>query len=261
LSDLISLGCGIEFGWLVARFIPRLRSYSSKFEKTIVVCEPGTEYLFHDITDIFEPFHFKGRSERWLYEARQPNIKKRIMDKYPGAVKFLPSEKTCMHGSRIYKKYGEKLERSLWDIVIHARSENKYRSDNRNWPIKKWDKLMSMFTSRKVACIGSKTGSIHIKGATDLRGINMKPLCDLLSNSKVVIGPSSGPMHLASFCGANHVVWTDNKYQKVIKANNRKRYEKLWNPLKTPVTVIDEYGWNPPVKVVAQRISKILEAL
>jgi hypothetical protein len=55
----------------------------------------------------------------------------------------------------------------------------------------------------------------------------------LLANADIVIGPSSGPMHLASLCGAPHVTWTD-------KASTKRRYLGGWNPHKTPCIVLDQ---------------------
>ena len=260
MSKILVMGAGIEFGWLVARFIPRARRYSTKFTETVVVCEKGMEYLFSDFSSKFEYVKMPGRSERWLYEAKEPKVPSKIKSRHKDAYCFIPNRKTCMAGNRDFLLYKPEIEKgAYWDIIIHARGESKYHSGNRNWPGKHWDDFVKNFPHLNIACIGSLTGSRHIPGTTDMRGIESRGLCNLIANAKVVVGPSSGPMHLASFCGTSHVVWTDSKTQKVIKGTNRKRYEKLWNPLGTPVAVIDKYGWRPPVKVVVETVKKILE--
>ena len=63
-----------------------------------------------------------------------------------------------------------------------------------------------------------------------------------MNNSKIIVGPSSGPMHLATLSGLKHLVWTTDF--------NISRYTKDWNPFNTDVTLYTEEGWNPsPIKI------------
>jgi ADP-heptose:LPS heptosyltransferase len=109
----------------------------------------------------------------------------------------------------------------------------------------------------KMASIG--TQAYYPKITADLRNIPLNETADLLAGAKLAIGPSSGPMHLASLCGTRHIVWTDDKFWSAAKMNNRTRYESMWNPLKTPCTVVDQYGWDPPVAVITSLVLKGLE--
>ena len=76
--------------------------------------------------------------------------------------------------------------------------------------------------------------------------ISLKELVGIFSNAKLIAGPSSGPMHLASLCGATHLVWS-TEY-------NRVRYERDWNPFKTPVIFHNEGGWNPNIDNIKNSI-------
>jgi ADP-heptose:LPS heptosyltransferase len=87
-----------------------------------------------------------------------------------------------------------------------------------------------------------------LKGTEDLRSIELKKICDIMRNSECVFGPSSGPMHLASLCGAPHIVWSTSK--------NKTRYEENWNPLSTPVLFLDKHGWHPTAEYVVERFSQ-----
>jgi ADP-heptose:LPS heptosyltransferase len=82
----------------------------------------------------------------------------------------------------------------------------------------------------------------------------LSEVMDLMAGATMVIGPSSGPMHLASLCGTPHIVWTDDKVWPAAKMNNRTRYEKAWNPLRTPCKVLDANGWDPSVETVASLV-------
>ena len=64
-------------------------------------------------------------------------------------------------------------------------------------------------------------------GCMDFRNIPIKDTVALMNRSKLVIGQSSGPLHLASLSGAKHFVWSEEY--------NRIRYEQHWNPHKTSI--------------------------
>jgi hypothetical protein len=61
-----------------------------------------------------------------------------------------------------------------------------------------------------------------------------------------MVGPSSGPMHLASLSGTRHLVWSS--------PHNRNRYLDAWNPFKTPVYFYAKEDWNPKVDNIHKEI-------
>lgn len=146
-------------------------------------------------------------------------------------------------------------------LVIHARATDKAGSAGRNWPIDKWSELLSRIDpSFDVVAIGHPRQSICPEGARDYRGIPLKDTIGVLSQAACVAGPSSGPMHLASLCGTPHVVWTDRAHWPSSGGTNRRRYERDWNPLSTPVAVIDEFDWQPPVDAVLSTVEGLLSS-
>jgi ADP-heptose:LPS heptosyltransferase len=142
-----------------------------------------------------------------------------------------------------------------YDLLIHARKPIGKRKRH-SYPIAYWEVIVHDLVRRgiTVACIG--TEAFMPPGAIDLRGLPLKYVVDLMAVCLVVAGPSSGPMHLASLCGARHVVWTDKSYYSAIRGGNRRRYEQVWNPLRTPCRVIDEYGWHPKPEVLVPIIAE-----
>ena len=84
----------------------------------------------------------------------------------------------------------------------------------------------------------------------DLRGRPIEQTCGLLRKAKVVVGPSSGPLHLASLTGCPQVVWTSNPKQ------NYSRYKYCWNPFYTDVEMIENDS--PTYDEVLSRIEKVI---
>jgi len=60
----------------------------------------------------------------------------------------------------------------------------------------------------------------------------------------MVVGSSSGPMHLAAATGTPHVVWGGGR------KDIRTRYVDEWNPLKTPVEFVDPRFHTKPAKLL-----------
>ena len=100
-----------------------------------------------------------------------------------------------------------------------------------------------------VACVGTTKESGLIDGADDLRDKSLSDIFNILRNCKTVFGPSSGPMHLSSLCGASHLVWGDRSLSLT-------RYENNWNPLRTPVLFLDEYQYQPSPEYIFERFTQ-----
>lgn len=254
-------GCdSIEFGWNVCTWIPYLRRKAQKFEHVVIVCKPENEYLYRDFADDFEYYTAKGTPDMWYrdrFPTKKAKIPKNIISKHPGAKIVIPNKDACLNGSRLFFKYGTYEPKLRYDLVIHARAEAKWGRQDRNWDVYKYVKLLKDLRNEKYisACsVGTKEGAYHVPGTEDLRGVELESLCNVMTSSKLTIGVSSGPMHLAHLCKCPILVWTYDKKEKAISANNKKRYTKLWRAWETPVKVFDESGWKPPVNSIATRI-------
>jgi len=259
-----------EFGWQVSAWIPYLRAISHLYSKIVVVCRPGDWYLYKDFADDYIYHNPKGNPDMWYarrFPTKKPKMPKFIEKLYPfgrnhhGYEIIKPSKKSCIHGLRKFFKYGEGESTfyNAFDIVIHARAEDKYGQSDRNWPIDKYERLLRHLRKDslvKVCSVGTK--AYHIPGTEDLRNIALSELCNIMNHSKMTIGPSSGVMHLSHLCGCPILVWTYNKWEKGIKATNKERYKKIWRAWDSPIKVIDEYGWQPSVRAVEKEVRKLL---
>jgi len=260
MSTLIAGPWSGEFGWELFAWQAYVRSLSENFDKTKIICRKNSEYLYSDFANEFITCEPKtGLADSFFMHGFEQNKKLKslfsdgVIKKEPSLTIFMPrrigwpplthySEDFLFGKFTIRPKYVifkgiPNIEK--FDYVFHARNRQLRSEDN--WDIKNWEKL-SKLLGKKIACIGTKKESHHISETTDLRDISLDKLCAIMHNSICVFGPSSGPMHLSSLCATPHIVWS--------KSDNRIRYENNWNPHKTPVKFLDEYGWHPSAEYI-----------
>lgn len=255
-----------EFGWELFMWQARIRylHFNEQHDKTVCVCRTGHEYLYNDFASEIIFLDLPGEKNGWRLNEQNVSLPfetvRYLTEKYgdispsqllqPGCSFDYKDQKFI---SFACKDNGQKS----YDLIFHCRSTSKLNTAYRNWETEKWEKLRDNFSGLKIACVGSKEESISIEGADDLRGISLKALAGTLSNSKMIIGPSSGTMHFASLCGCKHIVFTDDK-RNFGQQTNRYRYETGWNPLNTKAIVIDGEGWKPSVETVVRHIEREL---
>lgn len=249
-----------EFGWEIMRWQGFIRKMSHKYDEVIVSSRPGHEYLYKDFATQFIPLNAKGMTDcQFCYGYNYNNFHRDYInedagDVYQPVIRLLYKDEENpkgWHGTndQEFIKFGMKTEVG-YDVLYHIRATTKCASGNRNWSVNNWRRLSKKLLQHglKIACVGSKTASSMIVGFDDLRGIPLEELCNVMASSKVIVGPSSGPMHLASLCGLHHVVLTFE--------GNYNRYKTDWNPLHTTSDILIDENWNPPVEDVYSAIMR-----
>jgi len=238
-----------EFGWEIITWAPYLRKLSNDYMHMIVSSFPGMEALytgFHCPVE-FVPHRHPGRALDWR-DISTVDYDKPDLSAYTAPVDIIePLKSYRLQGE--YIRYGTPKKDKRFNILFHARNIQKARG--KNWPASKWQMLADQFFN--TASIGTKD-DMHIPGTEDMRGIPLQALMDLIAGAQVVVGQSSGVMHLASMCGTRHVVWADQK--TYFWETLDKRYKETWNPLGTEVDWIDTENWNPSPKEVAAAINR-----
>lgn len=252
-----------EFGHQLFSWQGVIRERAKFYDEVTIFCEKGFEFLYQDITKNIIPLYVPpGETNMW--QRTGYTFDKGIYTKY-GITDFVDYDildaKYCATVSiteQLFIKYTCSLKtcNDVFPILIHARNTAKHNTGYRNWSIEFWQEFISFFSDYGVASIGSKAGAHHINNTIDLREIPLNLLCSYMSTAKVVVGPSSGPMHFASLCWTPHVVWSAKNAVALI--DNRMRYEKVWNPLNTPVHVIDHEGWQPSVNTVVKAVKQFM---
>ena len=250
-----------EFGWELFAWQGYVRALSRNYDETIVISRSNSKALYEDFFTDFISFDEKtGQSDSFfmhnfdmkmqfkkIVESSNISLNKQTSVLLPKRIGFPPhthfSEVMSFGEIKVKPEYvcfGEKANKK-YDYIFHLRNRGLRKEDN--WSIDNWLSLKQLLNSDRIACVGTKSQSGWIPGTDDLRDINLKELFSVLKNSDYVFGPSSGPMHLSSLCGAKHIVWGNQQM-------SLNRYEKNWNPLKTPVIFLDEYKWHQSAEYV-----------
>lgn len=247
-----------EFGWELMSWQAWCRRQAKKFKKVYACSYPNMEYLYRDFAE-FIPHGCQKRYLDWT------NIEQIQIDYHvPEDVtqQIIPFKQYRLENQEFIKfgwpGDGKQLVKS--DILIHARGGAK---KERNYPVEKWEMLVEKLNEiidsfGVIASIGTKD-DLHIKGTTDCRGLSLEGDCKYISQAKMVIGQSSGAMHLASLCGTPHLVWGDSR--TYFGETLEMRYKHTWNPLNTPVYWIYDDNWSPDPQILAKMIDNFLASL
>jgi ADP-heptose:LPS heptosyltransferase len=274
VKTLIALPWVGEFGWELFSWQAVLRKakIDGGFDKVICWTRPGREALYSDFAEVrlYDP---KANASGYYLHDEDAEKKKKNQERVDSEIEKLVAEFTndtdcsfispglCSDGvpycdrPHIQKfiTFGKKCDDKSYDVLIHGRNRE-YRDDE-NWSSDNWKALVSLLKKDKlsVATVGCKKDGLGIDGVDDLRGIPLSELVDYMASSKLIIGPSSGPMHLASLCRCPHLVWSGSE-------PNRERYETKWNPHNTDAYYLgeDTGGWHPDMYEVYKEIIRVL---
>lgn len=220
-----------EFGWEILTWVPYLRKLSHEYGKMYISTFEGVEALY---TGFHCPVEFvphndqrMGRSDNWMnVTADHVEHPEDVTDEIGRIKEYRIEGEYVRYGSPVVKDVG---------VLFHARGIEK--GAYKNWPREKWEKLAEAFPEAK--CIGSKGDLSVCKRVYNDYGLPQ--LIDVIASAQVVIGQSSGVMHLAAMCGTPIVTWGDcNNFGDTLE----NRYKETWNPFGTPVTWIGD-TWDP----------------
>lgn len=250
-----------EFGWELFCWQGYLRHLSQN-NKVIVVSKKESKFLYEDFSSSFFEFDpngmeldsFKCHDMKSDFSALKEQIKfDKYVDPRDGVVFYCGKPHLCRNFyEQKFIKYGCMDGSKKYDILIHARSTKKCGTHFRNWPEEKWNNLVLELKGKNlsIASVGSPNGATYINGTDNLLGCDLKELASVMASSKVIVGPSSGPMHYASLCGLSQVVWSESK--------NRTKYFKTWNPFNVKVKFHDSDSWGANVKDVLKLVDEIM---
>lgn len=248
-----------EFGWELLNWQPFLRWLAPQYQSVIVCIRKGNEALYQDFTHRFEYHALRGTSEcNSIRDVQNPEELERIKALVPADADWLLPVGWQPESRKVFKVFGTRRPEMECDVVFHPRGRG--FGSGRNWPENKWEDLVSRLSADglRVACIGLRSATLQVAGSyVDRRDTPLHETMDLMASTRLVVGPSSGPMHMASLCRTPHLVWTDT--QKYARGHtSRFKYEKHWNPFGTPALVLDQDGFDPSVDTVYHHITEFL---
>ena len=153
-----------------------------------------------------------------------------------------------VHKRAIHRRYVPEVATTPGLIGLHIR--NYAQHPERNWKHGKAVAVVNDLTAHglEVICFGSKDGSTTVADrAEDARGVPLSEACAKLATCEMIVGPSSGTMHLANYCGTPAVWWSGNR-------KDVNRYGIRWNPFHLP-NVRVAGSWDPSVQDVLRTIN------
>jgi ADP-heptose:LPS heptosyltransferase len=249
-----------EFGWELLSWQGFVRRQSRHYEKTVVYCPKGREALYADFATEIIPHTFKGTSEtdRMLEKEVMAEAQASARALIPAGADHLRPLGFQPRSRQEFIAYGTRRPELETDILFHPRGRS--FGAYRNWDDAKWKQLVDRLAALglRLGCLGVRAATANVEGPfVDHRDKPLSETLDIIASARLVLGPSSGPMHLASLCRTPHLVWTD-RGRHARGHSNRSKYETWWNPLKTQALVLDEDGFDPPVDTVVRTAEQVL---
>jgi hypothetical protein len=252
-----------ELGWELFCWQGFLRSIAYRYDKVIIISRRGHEILYKDFCNMFIGYNPpKGSSpmnficdgvDIKAIEITANHIKHSEWIK-PYNIGFTFNKYNIGADSFAYKNqkfinYKSNTLDKKYDIIIHPR--NKKTGDFRNWDNKNWNYIIGRLKyDYSIALIGGHE-SLNIDGIDNYKNHSLSDVVSLFNRCKLVVGQVSGPIHLASLCSTQHLVWGDEKDEILNKKN--------WNPFNTPCYFIREDNYNPAPDKIYNNIIKIME--
>tara|TARA_R110002049_G_scaffold7179_4_gene42627 strand:+ start:758 stop:2257 length:1500 start_codon:yes stop_codon:yes gene_type:complete len=250
-----------EFGVELMRWQAYVRTAAkqSKWDEVIVATRESNFFLYEDFATKLlatkpPSIHFSGRgcrnyrSDVWPFDF---DLRDGDLHLDP----FMPHEAWQAHEKRLlvestFIDYSKMVDapRDQFDVLVHARSTLKANQVFKNWPISAWEEWLSGLPSDvRVASVGAKGGASHLSGTADLRGLSLRELAGHCGVARLMVGPSSGPLHFAMLCGQAVVGWCMGEGS----------FGPKRNPFNVPVCMLP--GWAPHPEIVSARTRQMLQ--
>jgi len=251
-----------EFGWELMEWQGYIRKLRQRYERTIVISYPPSEYLYEECE--FAPHGASLRDSGFAYgdtpiEAQlrivEDVARERGVDHYDSLAPLkLHRWLKLLIGGQDFRRLREPAEpEDIFDVAFHFRAFVRADGDFKNYPLSDAQRVIDGCRAQglRVACIGHPDLSIAPPPAEDRRSTDLRVAVRIISNARLMAGGSSAPMHLASLCATPMAVWTGPPF-------NADRYRTTWNPHRSPVTVVSEFTFRPSADAV---ISAVFAAL
>jgi len=223
-----------ELGWEIMSWAPYCRMQAKGRDSVIVTSFEGMAPLYADFATGFKSHGQAGRGLDYPKMYR-PN--------------------------GIYHKYGRPEQCAYsFDCLIHARGISRKSTIN----YRGWGDLLALIKKMPMTCAVIGSAKDHnpydlwdVQGFrnVDLRGLELQKLMNQISHARLVVGVSSGLMHLAAACGTNIVTWGDRR--TYFGETLEQRYKVTWNPFDVKVGWLD--GWQPGPERIAEKVKEIYE--
>jgi ADP-heptose:LPS heptosyltransferase len=269
-----------ELGFEVGYWLPfvRERVRRGRFEQVAVLCQQGHECLYSFLRNPeFYPCVFSGKMDHAegtgfrhatnKYYEEQLSAAKALAttlqkersafqlmpDEWEDAV-FIPRDPLPLRlypEKRLLKEWAKALPERF--VALSCRLYD--RGVSKNSSLELLDELACGLRDRgyETVIVGVTAQEVprFAEGLNLMNKTSLSALVAILSMADVVIGSSSGTLHLASACGTPHITWGGVNWGEL----TRKRYLETWNPNGTWCRFLETPGYSWKVEG-----SRVLEA-
>lgn len=246
-----------EFGWELMNWQGWVRALAPRYEEVWVCSRSSSEALYADVATRFIPHSIRGKAVHVIAnDVQNPEERERVRNLVTPEMDHLLPRLFVPAAAQHFIRFGSRRAPPPVDVLFHARGKD--IASDRNWSVKAWEEMRGRLADAGLTagCVGLSSATLDVPGVEDFRDRPLAETLDLMASARVVIGPSSGPMHLASLCGAPHVVWTDRRIYRMGKTS-RQKYESWWNPLGTQVRVLDDEGFAATPETVMTSVKEM----
>lgn len=258
-----------EFGYEVYLWLGVCRwMVQSKDWAKVTACSfPGREALYAPFADAFVAHDFRVVPDTWKARGSSMPDKAVLQALVPDGAYAFMAHTLPLGGGRLHPPwtgrvvphlYGERREEWAECIVFHGRDRWDVGGE-RNWPLHNYHRLAKTLraigVSNRFVSIGSRAQSVAVWDSVDMRGVDLSIVMDVLASARMIVGVSSGPIHLASQCACPQVVIIGYHNMDRLEA----RYGSDWNPFGASVRCVRSPEWNAPVQEVLVATVELLE--
>ena len=234
-----------EFGWEIAQWAPYVNRHAGDTDR--IMCMPGHADLYGADVPISQS---SPRPDGAVPDMMNCSMSKASM--FINLKIKLRKGVPVIDAETLPIPLGPGLGATREHVVLHCRGIEK--CEERNLAPAKWDKIVKDLNDNGVVpyLIGSFAHDYSPDGdAVDCTGDPLSSIIMLLRSARVVVGGSSGPMHLAQACETPVVVWSGNA------AKDKPRYKEVWNHFDSPTTFVAS-TWQPGVGKILKAIENAL---
>ena len=253
-----------EFGWEIMEWIPYINKIAIKYNKVISISYKESKYFYkdflfcpHDLKLGASGFAFGKISKEKEMEIINDCILKFNLNKFDlFKPAYLNKISKYILGEKKYNSYKTNTNNITIDILFHFRNFQREDGDYKNYDKKLSDDIANYFLLKnyKLACIGHPDLAYCPSKVEDFRSKDFKDTIDIISQSRIVVGGSSGPMHLACLCEKPIITWISAEF-------GAERYLSYWNPFKVPVYIVSDKSFKPGKEKIIENIEKALKEL
>lgn len=234
-----------EFGWEVAQWAPYVNAVFRPGDT--VRCQPGHAQLYAVDGPIEQTYPrpigmVPDMIQPWcLSPDRQPPLltSRHGVPCIQGSKKPVPLRYDCGHDRE-------------W-VVLHCRDIPK--CPERNLPHKSWNLVVRSLNGLGIEPVIVGGPNDYLPWGVIKHDFRHGILCDTIHamrRARLVVGASSGPMHLAQAAEAPVAVWSGNP------SKDKPRYEYVWNHHTSPTTFVAP-SWRPKPSRIIKAILDALE--